>query len=113
MSELDIKPKFPLQNINDLKQLIFLKRKYLKRLNYEMTLYIKLTKVNKIYKEITGDTFDNNCLLEVDMQRNLEIIYKLDNLIHNIELGDGVTDLDNYQDYAKYILKRDDNIEND
>jgi|SRR5574343_315355 len=103
-------PKFPCENISELKTLLFLKSKYLKKFNFEMDVYIKFKKVSELYENDLGDKFYDSCMLEVDMKRTLEIIYKLDHLIHNIELGENVFSLDDYKSYAKYILKRDENI---
>lgn len=105
-------PKKPsLEDVNKLKNLYFLKRKYLKQLNFEMKIYLNHKKIRVCYEEETGDDFDyNSCTFELYVRRTLAIVYKLDNLIHNLELGEHETDLDDTDSYAKYILLRDHNI---
>jgi len=105
---IPLKPS--LEDINKLKELYALKRKYLKQLNFEMKIYLNHKKVCEYYEKETDDCLDDNTTFEVYVRRTLGIVYKIDNLIHNLELGKHESDLDDTDSYANYILLRDHNI---
>ncbi len=90
------------QDIQKLKMLFSIKNQFERQLNFQMSMFLKRDKINKVLIEDFGDNFD----LEVDIRRNLSVISKLDDKIHDI-LMDYNIDLEDYEEYADFIVRND------
>lgn len=90
------------QDIQKLKMLFSIKNQFERQLNFQMSMFLKRDKINKVLIEDFGDNFD----LEVDIRRNLSVISKLDDKIDDI-LMDYNIDLEDYEEYADFIVRND------
>lgn len=92
------------QDIQKLKMLFSVKNKFEKQLNFQMSMFLKKDKINKIFKDLDYSLLDDGCDLEIDMRRSLSVVNKLDDKIHDI-LIDYNIDLEDYEEYTDFIVR--------
>lgn len=92
------------QDVHKLKDLMYLKNIFEKQLNFQISLYVKKDKINKIFEDKNYCTFDDGCTLEFDMRRTNSIIDNLDSKIY--DLLENYDLIDSNDKYAKFILEK-------
>lgn len=92
------------RNVQKLKILLSVKNQFEKQLNFQMSMFLKKDKINKIFEDLDYSLFDDGCDLEIDMRRSLSIINNVDCKIHDL-LKNYDIDVNDNDKYAKFILK--------
>lgn len=94
------------RDVQKLNMLLSVKNQFEKQLNFQMSMFLKKDKINKIICKV----FDRRCNLEMDMRRNLSVINILSNKIDGI-LDDYNINFEDYEKYADFILENNYSIE--